>query len=69
MLAPSVTKATQGCGRFCLKQEISCWKPARLKISPQHRRLFIRMAADWKQFAKRCGGRQDLCVEDAGLAQ
>lgn len=69
MLALSVTKATQGCGEFCLKQAISCWKLARLNIDPQHRRMFIRMAADWKQLAKRCGGRRDLCVEDVGLAR
>jgi hypothetical protein len=33
-----------------------------LNIDPQQRRIFNRMATDWKHYAKSCGSRSDACV-------
>lgn len=44
------------CSRYCLEQAASCLKMARLNISPAHRHTFMRLAAQWNQIAKKCGG-------------
>jgi len=50
------------CRRFCIEQVVFCRKQARLNIDLQQRRIFNRTAADWKHYAKRCGGRSDACI-------
>lgn len=48
------------CSHHCFHQAFDCLRLARLRFSPGHRAVFVRMAKHWKDHAKRCGGRRDL---------
>jgi len=45
------------CSQFCMEQAASCLIMAELNNSPSHHRIFVRLAAQWNQIAKECGGR------------
>jgi hypothetical protein len=49
------------CSQFCFDRALSCLKLARLNL-PTQRSMFIRMAANWKDYAMRCGGRPDVPI-------